>query len=79
MIFPLNFVVGAAVGAATTYVYKDEAARQWVNEKGSKLKGSLSFSKKKAIDEASPAPATQTDAVIEGDVVPVAEKNQNPQ
>ncbi len=75
MIFPLNFVVGAAVGAATTYVYKDEAARQWVNEKSSKLKGSLSFSKKKAIDEA-PAPATQTDVAIEGDAVsvPVAEK-----
>ncbi|EIJ36786.1 YtxH domain-containing protein [Thiothrix nivea] len=42
--FPLNFVVGAAVGAATTYVYKDEPAKQWLSETGNKLKeGANSF------------------------------------
>lgn len=42
--FPLNLVVGAAVGAAVTYVYKDEPAKQWLRESGSKLKeGASSF------------------------------------
>ena len=42
--FPLNLVVGAAVGAAVTYVYKDEPAKQWLGESGRKLKeGASSF------------------------------------
>ncbi|CAA6807703.1 MAG: Unknown protein [uncultured Thiotrichaceae bacterium] len=41
---PMNFVVGAAVGAATTYVFKDDSAKQWLSETGGKLKeGSSSF------------------------------------
>ncbi|MBJ6609851.1 MAG: hypothetical protein JG718_05775 [Candidatus Thiothrix moscowensis] len=35
---PLSFVVGAAMGAAGTYVAKDEPAKQWVIETGKKLK-----------------------------------------
>lgn len=57
--FPINFVVGAAVGAAATYVYKDEPAKQWLSETGNKLKeGASSFMasfKKKSEDTAETA------------------------
>jgi len=33
MIFPINFVAGAVVGAVSTYIYKDETAQQWVKDK----------------------------------------------
>lgn len=36
--FPINFVVGAAVGAAATYVFKDDSAKQWLSDTGVKLK-----------------------------------------
>lgn len=35
---PLSFVVGAAMGAAGTYVAKDEPAKQWALETSKKLK-----------------------------------------
>jgi len=42
--FPANFVIGAAVGAATTYVFKDEPAKKKLIETGKKLKeGTSSF------------------------------------
>ena len=42
--FPANFVIGAAVGAATTYVFKDEPAKQKLIASGRKLKeGASSF------------------------------------
>ena len=36
--FPLPFVIGAAVGATGTYIYKDEPAKQWVLDTSKKLK-----------------------------------------
>ncbi|MEZ5453132.1 MAG: hypothetical protein R3E93_10030 [Thiothrix sp.] len=66
--FPLNFVVGAAVGAAATYVYKDEPAKHWLGETGQKLKeGANSFMasfKQKAEDKADDA-AEVVEAVAE--------------
>ncbi|MGB5598222.1 hypothetical protein J9253_15895 [Thiothrix litoralis] len=57
--FPLNFVVGAAVGAVTTYVYKDDNAKQWLNETSEKLKNGVSSFmasfQKKAEDKAEDA------------------------
>ncbi len=38
MVFPVNFVVGAVVGAVSTYLYKDEASKKWFRDTGSKLK-----------------------------------------
>ncbi len=40
--FPFNFVVGAAVGAAATYIYKDEPAKKRLGETGTKLKEGVS-------------------------------------
>lgn len=45
MIIPMNFAVGALVGAAAAYVYKDESAKDAIGTAGAKLKGLL---KKKA-------------------------------
>lgn len=52
MVIPVNFIVGAAVGAVSTYVYKDEAAREWISDTTSKVKEKsssfiASFKKKK--------------------------------
>jgi gas vesicle protein len=67
----MKFIMGAAIGAVTTYIYKDEKAKQWLDETNKKLKekaGSFkaSFSKKPA-DEAA-ASATPAGEVIEGTV-----------
>ncbi len=56
MIVPANFVVGAVVGAVSTYVFKDEPAKEWFKDTGSKIKESSSSFigsfKKKAEDDA---------------------------
>lgn len=41
MFIPANFAIGALVGAAASYVYKDEAARETISNLGSKVKGGL--------------------------------------
>lgn len=38
MIIPTNFLIGAIVGAISTYLYKDEASKKWLRDKGKKLK-----------------------------------------
>lgn len=38
MVIPLNFVAGAVVGAVSTYIYKDDSAKEWLRETGGKLK-----------------------------------------
>lgn len=67
---PLSFVVGAAIGAAGTYVAKDDPAKQWVVETGKKLKeAATSFMesmKKKPEAQATDAASGQT---VEGEVV----------
>lgn len=35
---PVGILAGAAIGAATTYVYKDETSRQWLGEMSAKVK-----------------------------------------
>jgi hypothetical protein len=73
--FPLPFVIGAAVGATGTYVYKDEPAKQWVQDTSKKLKeAAVSFmdSMKKQPEEqaeASVEAATAAQTVVEGTVV----------
>lgn len=72
---PVAFVVGAAVGAAGTYVAKDEPAKQWAIDTGKKLKeAAVSFMdsmKKKPEEpvEASVEAATTAQTVVEGTVV----------
>ncbi len=42
--FPINFVVGGAIGSIATYIYKDEQAKQWLVKTGKNLKkGTSSF------------------------------------
>lgn len=41
MIIPVNFIVGAVVGAVSTYLYKDEASKKWFRKTGSKVKNSV--------------------------------------
>lgn len=84
---PLGFVVGAAVGAAGTYVAKDEPAKQWVIETSKKLKeATVSFvdsMKKKADVAASEAKVEVTTAeagtgqTVEGTVVADTAKPQD--
>ena len=70
MIIPLNFVIGAATGAVTTYVLKDDSARQWAKDTGNKIKSSASsvagvFKKKPKEDVIK----TTEDSASEGDVI----------
>lgn len=39
MFIPANFAIGALVGAAASYIYKDEAAKETLSNLGSKVKG----------------------------------------
>ncbi len=76
MIIPINFVIGAAVGAVTTYVLKDESAKQWVKDTGNKLKdgtGSFMASFKKQPEEGSESIA-ESGEVIEGRAEEVTDK-----
>lgn len=41
MFIPANFAIGALVGAAASYVYKDESAREALSGLGSKVKNGL--------------------------------------
>lgn len=41
MFIPANFAIGALVGAAASYVYKDESAREALSGLGSKVKDGL--------------------------------------
>lgn len=73
--FPVNFVLGGAIGSVATYIYKDDKAREWVLKKGKNLKeGSQSViaSFRKKADEASAASQT-TDAKV--DVVEAVAEN----
>lgn len=72
--FPLPFVVGAAIGATSTYVYKDEPAKQWVQDTSKKLKeAAVSFmdSMKKKPEEPAEASVEAATAAqtVEGTVV----------
>ncbi len=71
---PLNFVIGAAAGAVTTYVLKDNSAKEWAKNTGNKIKSSASsvtssvtsiFKKKSKEDVAK----TTEDATTEGEVI----------
>jgi gas vesicle protein len=78
MIVPLNFVVGAAVGAVATYVSKDEASKQWLSETGRKLKdgaGSFMASFKNKADDAAETIADKVDTAQES-VAETAEEIQ---
>ncbi|OQX16347.1 MAG: hypothetical protein BWK73_03890 [Thiothrix lacustris] len=71
MLLTLKFISGAALGAVTTYVYKDEASKQWLDERSKKLKDKttslLTVFKKKPAD-AVVASTTPVAEVIEGTV-----------
>lgn len=41
MLIPANFAIGALVGAAASYVYKDDTAKEVLSSLGSKVKGGL--------------------------------------
>ncbi|QLQ31895.1 MAG: hypothetical protein HZT40_10185 [Candidatus Thiothrix singaporensis] len=75
--FPLNFLVGAAIGAASTYVYKDEPAKNWVTDTSKKLKDAASsfmesMKTKPEVEETMEAAAVETAAVV-AEAAPTAE------
>jgi hypothetical protein len=79
MIIPMNFVIGAAAGAVTTYVLKDDTAKKWVKDAGSKIKsgaGSVTgvFKKKENIVKTTTADATSGGDVVEGKAKDVTDK-----
>lgn len=77
MAFPIPFVAGAVIGAVSTYVYKDEAAKQWFSDTSSKLKNSTkSLFKKKT--EATDSVA-QNGEVIEGSAEEVIKSDVAPE
>lgn len=41
MFIPVNFAIGALVGAAASYVYKDASAKETLSNLGNKAKGGL--------------------------------------
>jgi hypothetical protein len=71
MLLTLKFISGVALGAVSTYVYKDEASKQWLGENSKKLKDKttslLTVFKKKPADAAVES-ATPVAEVIEGTV-----------
>jgi hypothetical protein len=69
--FPVNLLIGGAIGSVVTYVCKDEKAKQWVIDTGKNFKeGSSSFiaSFRKKPDEAKAATEIKTGEVV--DVAP---------
>jgi uncharacterized membrane protein len=76
MIIPMNFVIGAAAGAVTTYVLKDDSAKQWAKDAGSKIKSGASsltgIFKKKPKEEVTED--VKSGEVIEGEVKDVTDK-----
>lgn len=76
----LNFIVGAAVGAVATYVFKDEQAKQWLDDTSKKLQeGAASFMdsfKKKPEETAAEAVQTTAEAGVET-VETIADKGEN--
>lgn len=71
MLLTLKFLSGAALGAVTTYVYKDESSKQWLGERSKKLKdkaGSLLTVFKKKPADAAAVSTTPVADVIEGTV-----------
>ena len=65
MFIPANFAIGALVGAATAYVYKDESARGMISGLGSKAKqgfSKLRGKSKDVVEEVSDQTVTNSDA-----------------
>ena len=60
---PFNFVVGAAVGVASTYVYKDEKAKQWLTDTTTKIKQGVS-SFVATVTKKADAPAAEVTATV---------------
>ncbi len=73
MIIPLNFVVGAAAGAVTTYVLKDSSAKKWIKDTGSKVGNKVTGVFKKKSKEDSVEDVV-TGEVIEGKAKDVTDK-----
>ena len=53
MLIPMNFAVGALVGAAAAYVYKDEPAKEALGATVAKLKDRLFKKKTEAVEDQS--------------------------
>ena len=80
MFIPANFAIGALVGAAASYVYKDEAAKETLSNLGSKVKGGLDstlglFKKTPVAEEAIIAESVVADDVAAAAEVVTEEKS----
>ena len=65
MAFPINFAVGAAIGAVTTYVYKDESAKQKVISASQSAKKGISSGATRVKGLFKKSPKAETEAVAE--------------
>ena len=76
MIIPANFVVGALVGAVSTYVFKDEPAKEWLKDTRGKIKegGSSFIASFKKKEDDSAAEIIEKGEVIEGVAEEIVEK-----
>lgn len=66
--FPVNLLIGGAIGSVVTYVYKDEKAKQWAINTSKNLKeGSSSFiaSFRKKPEEVAVATEVKTGEVVD--------------
>ncbi|MGV6808431.1 MAG: hypothetical protein ACWA5U_00990 [bacterium] len=64
---PVSFVTGAVMGAAATFVYKDEGVKQWFKDTGSSVSNTVTglFKKKEQpVEVVDNAEKTSADSVV---------------
>lgn len=64
---PVSFVTGAVMGAAATFVYKDEGVKQWFKDTSSSIGDSVSglFKKKeKPVETVENVEKTDADSIV---------------
>ena len=74
MLIPMNFAVGALVGAAAAYVYKDEPAKEALGSTAAKLKGMLFKKKTEAVEDKSVESVEDVAADVVEEVVEASAK-----
>lgn len=81
MIIPANLAVGALVGAAATYVYKNEAAKETLSGLGTKVKSgvdsTLGLFKKKPEADVEVTAEQDVAEVVAADVEVATEEKSN--
>lgn len=72
---PITFVAGAAAGAVTTYILKDDTAKQWSKDTGSKIKNSIKSGASSVVGIFKKKPKEDVVETKEGDVIDATAKD----